>query len=128
VESSVTTWGPRIFAPAYAVWNEAVRKVRPDLSAAFNPWDRITTPEAVRALFRAAGVPQVDVEAEDGYQPLRTPEDFWTIALGSGLRWTIDQLGPRGAEQVREVVLKWLAERAVARVETNVIYGVATRT
>ncbi len=125
---AVTTWGPRIFAPAYDVWNDTVRKVRPDLSAAFNPWDRITTSEAVRALFRGAGVPRVDVEPEDGYQPLDTPEDFWTIALGSGLRWTIDQLGPRGAEQVKTAVLQWLAEHSVDRVETNVIYAVAPRT
>jgi hypothetical protein len=43
---AVTTWGPRIFSPAYEVWNEEVRRIRPDLYAAFNPWDRITTPEA----------------------------------------------------------------------------------
>ena len=125
---AVTTWGPRIFAPAYEVWTDMVRKVRPDLHGAYNPWDRITTPEAVRALFRDAGVPRVDVEPEDGYQPLDGPEDFWTIALGSGLRWTIDQLGPHGADQVKEAVVKWLAEHRVDRIETNVIYAVATRT
>jgi ubiquinone/menaquinone biosynthesis C-methylase UbiE len=124
---AVTTWGPRIFAPAYDVWNEAVRKVRPDLYAAYNPWDRITTPEAVRTLCRGAGVPSVDVEPEGGYQPLSTPEDFWTIALGSGLRWTIDQLGVQGAEQVKQIVLAWLAAHKVDRLETNVIYAVATR-
>jgi ubiquinone/menaquinone biosynthesis C-methylase UbiE len=124
---AVTTWGPRIFAPAYEVWNEAVRKARPDLYAAYNPWDRITSPDAVRALFRGAGIPSVEVEPEDGYQPLASPEDFWTIALGSGLRWTIDQLGPHLAEQVKKVVLEWLAAHMVDRVETNVIYAVATR-
>jgi SAM-dependent methyltransferase len=124
---AVTTWGPRIFAPAYNVWNEAVREIRPDLYAAYNPWDRITTPEAVRTLFRRAEVPSVDVEPEDGYQLLNGPEDFRTIALGSGLRWTIDQLGPHGAEQVRQAVLTWLAAHEVDRLETNVIYAVATR-
>ena len=124
---AVTTWGPRIFAPAYDVWNEAVRKVRPDLHAAYNPWDRITTPDAVRTLFAGAGVPNVDVEPEDGYQPLQAPGDFWTIALGSGLRWTIDQLGPQDAEHVRQGVLEWLAEHKVDRLETNVIYAVAAR-
>jgi ubiquinone/menaquinone biosynthesis C-methylase UbiE len=124
---AVTTWGPRIFAPAYEVWNEAVRKVRPDLYAAFNPWDRITTPHALRTLFRSAGVPSVDIEPEDGFQPLASPADFWTIVLGSGLRWTVDQLGPDRAEQVRQVVLGWLAAHTVDRVETNVIYALATR-
>lgn len=124
---AVTTWGPRIFAPAYEVWNGAVRKARPDLSAAYNPWDRITTPDAVRTLFRSAGILNVDVEPTDGYQPLASPGDFWTIVLGSGLRWTVEQLGPLLAEQVKQEVLEWLAAHRVDRVETNVIYAVATR-
>jgi len=124
---AVTTWGPRIFAPAYEVWNEALRKVRPDLYAAYNPWDRITTPDAVRTLFRNAGVPSVDVRPEDGCQSLASPGDFWTIVLGSGLRWTVDQLGSHQAEQVKHVVVEWLAAHMVDRVETNVIYAVATR-
>lgn len=37
--------------PAYEVWLAAVRRVRPDLYNAFNPWDRITTADAVRRLF-----------------------------------------------------------------------------
>ena len=90
---AITTWGPDIFAPAYELWLGAVQRMRPDLYSAFNPWDRITSPEAVHGLFSDAGVPAVDVEAETGHQALSTPEDFWTIALGSGLRWTIDQMG-----------------------------------
>jgi ubiquinone/menaquinone biosynthesis C-methylase UbiE len=83
---AITTWGPGIFAPAYEIWLAAVRRVRPDLCSAFNPWDRITAPDAVGKLFADAGVRHVEVAAEEGYQVLRTPEDFWTIALGSGLR------------------------------------------
>ncbi len=122
---AITTWGPRIFAPAYEIWLEAVRQVRPDLHTAFNPWDRITTPEAVRKLFHDGGVRYADVVAEDGYQTLRTVEDFWTIALGSGLRWTINQMGPELARGVRQEVLDQLAAKGVDRVETNVIYAVA---
>ncbi len=121
---AITTWGPRIFAPAYEIWLQAVRQVRPDLHAAFNPWDRITSPEAVRTLFHDAGVRNVDVIPEDGYQPLRTPEDFWTIVLGSGLRWTIDQMGAELARGVKQAVLDQLAANGIDRVETNVIYGV----
>lgn len=47
------------------------------------------------------GGQNVEVAAEDGYQALRTPEDFWTIALGRGLRWTIDQMGAELALEVR---------------------------
>ena len=122
---AITTWGPGIFAPAYEIWLAAVRRVRPDLYSAFNPWDRITTPEAVRKLFVDAGVPHAEVVAEEGYQALRTPEDFWTIALGSGLRWTIDQMGTEAASEAKQEILDALSARRIERVETNVIYAVA---
>jgi ubiquinone/menaquinone biosynthesis C-methylase UbiE len=122
---AITTWGPGIFAPAYEIWLAAVRRVRPDLYSAFSPWDRITTPDAVRKLFADAGVRHVEVIPEEGYQALRAPEDFWTIALGSGLRWTIDQMGAEPARGVRQEILNALAAKGVDRVGTNVIYAVA---
>jgi ubiquinone/menaquinone biosynthesis C-methylase UbiE len=122
---AITTWGPDMFGPGYELWLTAVRRIRPDLYSAFNPWDRITTPQAVQKLFADAGIPGVDVLAEDGYQPLRSPEDFWTIALGSGLRWTIDQMGPEAARAVKQEVLSALATRGIDRVTTNVIYAIA---
>jgi ubiquinone/menaquinone biosynthesis C-methylase UbiE len=124
---AITTWGPGIFAPAYKIWLGAVRRVRPDLHSAFNPWDRITTPDAVRKLFNNIGVDCVDVIPEEGYQVLRKPEDFWTIALGTGLRWTIDQIGAKLAHSVRQEITNTLAAKGVDRVGTNVIYAVAQR-
>jgi ubiquinone/menaquinone biosynthesis C-methylase UbiE len=121
---AVTTWGPGIFAPAYDIWLAAVRRVRPDLYSAFNPWDRITTREAVRKLFVDAGIPHAEVVAEEGYQDLRTPDDFWTIALGSGLRWTIDQMGTEAASEIKQEILDSLSARRIERVATNVIYAV----
>jgi ubiquinone/menaquinone biosynthesis C-methylase UbiE len=124
---AITTWGPGIFSPAYEIWLDIVRRVRPDLHSAFNPWDRITTPQAVRRLFADAGVAQVEVVPEEGEQPLRTPDDFWTIALGSGLRWTIEQMGADLARTVRQEIVSALAAKRVDRVGTNVIYAVARR-
>jgi len=124
---AITTWGPDIFAPAYETWLTAVRRTRADLHAAFNPWDRITTPEAVRKLFADAGIQVVDVVPEEGYQSLRTPDDFWTIALGSGLRWTIDQLGAEPARAVRRELVSALTTGNVSSVATNVIYAVARK-
>src|SRR6266496_5871755 len=119
--------GPGIFAPAYEIWLAAVRRVRPDLYSAFNPWDRITTPGAVRKLFADAGVSRVDVVPEEGHQALRAPEDFWMIALGSGLRWTIDQMGANVAHEVKQAILGALAAKRIERVGANVIYAVAQR-
>lgn len=124
---AITTWGPRIFEPMYSRWNEAVRAERPDLHAAFNPWDRIAEPEAVAQLFREAGVPAVEVVAESGTQRLLMPEDWWTIVLGSGLRWTVEQLGPDAAQRIMRHNLDWARNNGVEAVETNVIYAVATK-
>ena len=120
---AITTWGPDVLAPAYEMWLAAVQRIRPDLHNSFNPWDRITIPDSVRKLFGDAGVQNVDVVAEDGYQSLRAPDDFWTIALGTGLRWTIDQMGYEAANEVKQEILESLASRGVDRVETNVIYA-----
>ncbi len=48
------------------------------------------------------GVSNFRVVPEEGRQVLSSPEDWWTIAIGSGLRWTIDQLGKEAAARVRE--------------------------
>jgi ubiquinone/menaquinone biosynthesis C-methylase UbiE len=125
---AITTWGPDIWAPGYAIFQDAVRRVRPELATAFNPWDRITTPDAVRKLFAEAGVPGAQATLEESYQPLAAPEDFWTIALGSGLRWTIDQLGPQAAAAVRDEVIGTLAARRVDRVATHAIHASARKT
>jgi len=124
---AITTWGPDLFAPANGMWNAAVRRVRPDLHSAYNPWDRITTPEAVRALLAAGGARDAVVDPEEGHQALRSPDDVWTIALGSGLRWTIDQMGPEAAAEVRREMVGRLAAAGVDRVATNVIYALARK-
>jgi SAM-dependent methyltransferase len=124
---AITTWGTRFWSPAYEIWLEAVRRVRPDLYTAFNPWDRITTPEAVYRLLHDGGAQRIDVAAEEGYQTLRTPEDFWIMALGSGLRWTIDQMGAELAREVKHEILDRLATARVERVATNVIYAIAEK-
>ena len=62
-----------------------------------------------------------------GIQVLRTPEDFWTIALGSGYRGDDRSVGPEVRERVRQATLAGLRERDVRAVETNVIYALATK-
>jgi hypothetical protein len=105
----------------------AVQQERPDLYRAFNPWDRITEPGALRQVLRAGGIDEVEIVPEDGIQVLRTPEDFWTIALGSGYRGTIDQLDLEVREVVRQGTLAVLRERDVRAIETNVIYARAIK-
>jgi hypothetical protein len=49
------------------------------------------------------------------------------MALGSGLRWTIDQMGTELASEVKREIVHRLAAAGVDRVETNVIYAIAEK-
>lgn len=119
---AVTTWGPRFFAPLYTPFLDAVRAHRPGLRE-YRPWDRLTTEEDMRTLMRAAGVTRFEVAGEAGRQAVERPEDWWTVVLGSGLRWFVDQLEPISAEALRAESL--LRARDVRSIETNVVYTVA---
>ena len=124
---AVTTWGPRFCEPAYSRWLIALGKERPDLVNAFNPWDRITDVVSVRKLLQDGGVKDAEIIPEDGVQALRSADDWWTIALGTGLRWTIEQMGPEAAARVKADNVGWLQENRIDRVETNAIYAVGTK-
>lgn len=119
---AVTTWGPRIFAPLYTPFLDAVRAHRPGM-AEYRPWDRLTSEEDVASLMREAGLTDVAIAGEAGEEPLERPEAFWTIALGTGLRWFIEQLDPASRDAVHADSLR--RARGVPSIETNVVYTVA---
>jgi hypothetical protein len=53
---------------------------------------RITTAAALRQLLTEGGIAEADITAEDGRQEFRSPDDWWTVVLGSGYRWTVDRM------------------------------------
>jgi hypothetical protein len=61
------------------------------------------------------------------YQTLRSPDDWWTIVLGSGFRWTVEQLGRDAAEQVRSTNLAQIGRNNINAVETNAIFARARK-
>ena len=124
---AITTWGPRFFEPATTAFWDSVRKVRPDLYKGFNPWDRISEVETVRALLTSAGLDNVEAVAESDSQPLNSPEDWWAMIMGSGYRGTIEQLDPSDQEQVRLENLDFIRRTSLRSLESNVVYATATR-
>lgn len=74
-----------------------------------------------------AGVPDPMVEAEAARQPLRTAEDWWTIVIGSGFVWTVEQMGAQAAERVRRDNLRSLEAQNATFIETNAIYAEARK-
>jgi len=124
---AITTWGPRFLEPASSAFWNAVRNERPDLYKSFNPWDRINDPSALASMLLEAGVRTDDIVAEAGAQPLNSPEDFWTMAMGSGFRGTIEQLDQETRERVRQATLDQISKDRVQSVETNAVYAIARK-
>jgi ubiquinone/menaquinone biosynthesis C-methylase UbiE len=124
---AVTTWGPNFCEPANDAFWCSIKNVRPDLHKGFNPWDRINDPAGLRKILDEGGVASPKITAENRLHPIKSPEDWWTIVLGSGYRGTIEQLNPEERQKVKEVNLAFIRDEKVSAVETNVLYALATK-
>ncbi len=124
---AITTWGPNFLAPGSTLFWSAVGRHCPTLDGAYRPWDDLIHPPAVEALLRDGGVHRPAADAEAGTQAMSTPEDWWTIVLGSGFRWTVDQMDPETAARVRADNIAALCQAGTTAVETNVIYATARK-
>lgn len=89
---AITTWGPNVLEPANGAFWQSVLKVRAELHKAFNAWDRISDPESLRHMLGKGGVDPEELTTENRWHSLSSPEDWWTIVMGSGYRGTIEQL------------------------------------
>jgi SAM-dependent methyltransferase len=124
---AITTWGPDLFEPANSCFWESVRDVEPSLFKAFNPWDEVTTPQALAGLFARAGVPDPIVVTTPGQHHLDSPDRFWDIVLGTGYRATIDALSQEQRAHVHGHLLNELRSRHLTAVRTDVVFGTANR-
>ncbi len=122
---AVTTWGPRWFEPGSTAFWDAVRRERPDLYKGFNPWDRITEPDAVIELLRSGGATTVEAVAEANEHPIPSPEAWWSAVIGTGYRGTFDRLDSNQKERVRVANLEFVRRSGMRAIEANVVYAVA---
>lgn len=122
---TVTTWGPRILEPMSSRFWDAVGEVRSDLFRAFDPWDRISEPDAVPSMLNGAGIDVQEVLSESATQVLRSPEEWWPMVLGTDCRGTVEELDTEDRERVRRNNLDFIRDTGVTSVETNVACAVA---
>ncbi|MEP6987610.1 MAG: methyltransferase domain-containing protein [Chloroflexota bacterium] len=123
----ITTWGHSFFEPVYTVWREVVRAEGPDLFSAFNPWDRISLPEQLHQLLQSSGVTDAEIVPESHHQILQSPQDWWTIVLGSGLRGTVDSMDAATTTRIHDKTVSWVRDNGVKSIQTNLIHAVATK-
>ncbi|MEM8986079.1 MAG: class I SAM-dependent methyltransferase [Pseudomonadota bacterium] len=123
----ITVWGEGSFAPAAAIFSEEVRRVRPDIPHPKRPWERLTTPEGLVELFTDAGTRAPDIFPAPDFHPIDAPEDFWTIALGSGLRWEIEQLSLDERNEVKDRVVDRIARENIKQIDLSALIGVCEK-
>jgi ubiquinone/menaquinone biosynthesis C-methylase UbiE len=119
----VTTWGPDSFEPGHTLFWDAIRRERPDLDQAHSARQQLSEPGAVERVFANAGIVSVESEVENHDHTIESPEDFWTIVLGTSYRGRVDQLTAEQRERVREACLG-LGARSL---RMPVVYTVARR-
>ena len=124
----VTTWGAGLFEPVNSHFWEAIRRVRPELHKAFNPWDCLGERPQVVELFERAGLPEPAVELERGSDVLRGEADLTALLMGTGYRGVMESL----SEEQRSRVLREVVERSFSRsaveIGTDVLYASAMKT
>jgi len=124
---AITTWGSDVFEPANSAFWQAIGKTRPELHKAFHPWDQITDPEHLRQMLNHGGVDPDEMITENRWHSLRSPEDWWTIVMGTGHRGTIERLSLPERTAVREANLAFIRDHGIDRLSTNALYAVATK-
>ena len=124
---AITTWGRNVLEPANCLFWRSVRELRSELPIPSTPWDSIADPKGLRQMLRDGGAKAVEVIAENKWHPIRSPEDWWTIVLGSGRRKGIEQLTPEEVTAVRETNLAFIRDRRITRLGTNALHAIATK-
>ena len=124
---AITIWGPNMFEPANGIFWEAVRREDPELVKSIKPWNKISESEPLRTLLVECGVTDPEVVAEPGTHSLSSPEDWWTIILGSGYRSTVDALSSTNRERVRTVVVQGVRRQKIREIRADVIYAAARK-
>jgi ubiquinone/menaquinone biosynthesis C-methylase UbiE len=121
---ALAVWGERVMEPGGTIFWEAVDAIRPELRPKVVPWERLTTPAGVAALFSDAGLPEPDVVAESLISPA-SPDDFWRMVLGTGLRGTVEQMEADEVASLRRTIFARLEAEQVREVVSDILYATA---
>jgi ubiquinone/menaquinone biosynthesis C-methylase UbiE len=124
---AITIWGAKPFEPADDKFWEAVRREDAELFKSIKPWNRIVEPDPLRALLVECGVTDPVVVAEPGTHLFDTPEDWWTIILGSGYRSTVDALSLPDRERVRLATIEAVRREKIREIRADVVFAIARR-
>jgi len=125
-EVATTVFGEHFFEPMRSVFVSAVAELTPGC-VVVEPWRRTENVAVLREIFREAGVEDVVVETEDDELPLDSPDDWWRIVMGSGLRRTVTTIGEDAAAHVRRRCEAYVEGHGITALLNRTHYAVAVR-
>src|SRR5258708_32887568 len=120
-------WGHISFLPGDGILWEGFKREEPELNSSIKIWSKIVETEPIRALLVECGISDPKIVTEPGTHPLVSPDDWWTILLGSGYRSTINALSPERRERVRLANLEGVNRSQIRELRADVIYAIALR-
>lgn len=119
---AITTLGPKFFSPLYEVFLEAATAENPHIDTDV-PWKRTEDPDQMAQYLAAAGVDEISVSHEVTNLHLSSPEDWWRIAMGTGIRRLVMELNEEQLARVRKHNMDWIREHSLDSVEFGVVYS-----
>ena len=123
----LTFWGVDAFHPGAAIFTEELERLRPDIPEPLRAWERFATRTAIEDLVASATqvVPKVRPAADR--QPLASPHDWWTIAMGSGYRWEIDQLEAEERRHLKQRCSERIRADAIKAIRTPALHAITKK-
>ena len=120
----VAVFGEHVFDPMRQVFVETVAELAPAVDV-LQPWRRTEDLSVLRGVFEAAGLADVDIVTDDDRLPLRSPDDWWRIIMGSGFRRTVAALEDSTAAELRKRCDAYIADHAIDHIVNRTHYAVA---
>lgn len=121
---AVTVFGQQLFDPVRAAFVDIVSAVAPEVDL-IEPWRRTEDLSVFRSVFRDAGVDDVAITTVEDRLPLPSPDDWWSIVMGSGFRHTVTALGEDRAATVRDRCTTHIRDHGIDEIVTNAYYAIA---
>jgi ubiquinone/menaquinone biosynthesis C-methylase UbiE len=123
---SVSAFGEQFFDPMRDVFVDAVHDVVPGFDV-IQPWCRTEREDVLRGLFDGIGGIDVTIRSDTDRLALPSPDDWWRIVMGSGLRRTATAIGEEAAAAVRRRCDAFIEQNRVSEVVSLSRYAVARR-
>lgn len=122
----VAVFGEHVFDPMRQVFVQTVAELAPEIEV-LQPWRRTEDVAIFRRVFEDAGIAKVAIETHDDRLPLRSPEDWWRIVMGSGFRRTVAALDDAVAAELRRRCDAYIVEQRITEITSRTHDALAHR-